>query len=172
MAKSSKEKPSTSGKNTPEAVNVQDKLILNGSDIVSIGESAELLVGGKNYNTAIISQIEGIKAPQFRAVSSIAFHKLLDEGRINASLARTVVEREYRRIDWEDPEISGDPEFLQKLVRNLGHTIAEEAAKESASDTKLIMLRTFINNIVDGFATSPEGIDQLRKRSVLVQAAI
>jgi pyruvate, water dikinase len=30
-------------------------------------------------------------------------------------------------------------------------------------------LRSFINNIVEGFAVSPEGIDQLRKRSVMVQ---
>ena len=34
------------------------------------------------------------------------------------------------------------------------------------------ILRTFINTVVEGFATSPEGIDQLRKRSVLVQTAI
>ncbi len=172
MAKSSKEKPSSSSQKTATATKVQEQLILNGSDIVSIGESAELLVGGKNYNTAIISQIEGIKAPQFRAVSSLAFHRLLDEGRINATLARAVVDREYRRIDWEDPEISGDPEFLQKLVRNLGHIIAEEAQSQTNSEAKPIKLRTFVNNIVDGFATSPEGIDQLRKRSVLVQAAI
>jgi phosphoenolpyruvate synthase (EC 2.7.9.2) len=33
-------------------------------------------------------------------------------------------------------------------------------------------LRSFINHVVEGFATSPEGIDQLRQRSVLVQAAI
>ncbi len=152
------------------------QLILNGADIVAVGEDAELLVGGKNYNTAIISQVPGIQAPQFRAVSSIAFHKVLDECKINASLVRSVVEREYRRIDWLDPEISGDSEFLQKLVRNLGLMVREESAAQAEKDGKpgagQVKLRTFINTVVEGFATSPEGIDQLRKRSVLVQAAI
>jgi pyruvate,water dikinase len=36
----------------------------------------------------------------------------------------------------------------------------------------MVKLRSFINNLVEGFAVSPEGIDQLRKRSVLVQVAI
>ncbi|WP_302608702.1 hypothetical protein, partial [uncultured Desulfovibrio sp.] len=46
---------------------IQKKLVLTGADIVSLGPEAELLVGGKNYNTALISQIEGIQAPYFRA---------------------------------------------------------------------------------------------------------
>ena len=177
MAKPSKEKsPSKTGKNAsaPDQTDVsalQELLILTGADIVAIGEEAELLVGGKNYNTAIISQIQGIRAPQFRAVSSIAFHKLLDETKINAPLTRAVVDREYKRIDWEDPEISGDPEFLQKFVRNLGKTVRSEYEAKSGSQS-LSKLRTFVNNVVEGFATSPEGIDQLRRRSVLVQAAI
>lgn len=165
MPKTSKDKKESSSK-------FDTKIILNGADIASIGESAELLVGGKNYNTAIISQIGGIKAPQFRAISSVAFHMLLDETKVNATVARAVVDREYRRIDWQDPEISGDPEFLQKLVRNIGQSIAEESLSSKVQGQKPIKLRTFINNVVDGFATSPEGIDQLRKRSVLVQSAL
>jgi pyruvate,water dikinase len=43
-----------------EALKAQ--LVLTGKDIVAIGEEAELLVGGKNYNTAIISTIDGIRA--------------------------------------------------------------------------------------------------------------
>ena len=187
MAKSTKaqsvassQKQSAPGKASPNpattaeatAKDVQVKLILDGADITALGDPAELLVGGKNFNTAIISQISGIQAPQFRAVSAVAFHKLLDETKVNATLARTIIDREYRKIDWEDPEISGDAEFLQKLVRNLGRMIHEESLSKSADDQKQIKLRTFINNIVEGFATSPEGIDQLRKRSVLVQAAI
>lgn len=164
------EKPKAKAKGKDESAEIAKKLILNGADIVAIGEEAELLVGGKNYNTAIISQVEGIQAPQFRAVSSIAFHKVLDECYINAATVRTVVDREYKRIDWQDPEISGDSEFLQKLVRTLGKIIRDESSGgKSQNKTKL---RTFIENVVEGFATSPEGIDQLRKRSVLVQAAI
>ncbi len=155
--------------------NAPDKskaLILTGADIVEIGLEAELLVGGKNYNTALISQIKEIRIPQFRAVSSLAFHRLLDETRINPALTRAVVDREYKRIDWEDPEISGNPGFLQKLVRNLGRSIRAECKAASDSGQPATKLRTFINNVVEGFATSPEGIDQLRKRSALVQAAI
>ena len=154
--------------NSGEAV--QKKLVLTGADIVGLGPDAELLVGGKNYNTALISQIEGIQAPHFRAISSLAFHRLLDETKVNGRVVRSVVDKEYGRIDWMDPEINGDPDFLQKFVRQLGKQ-SHDAAKASGEEAHT-KLRTFINNIVEGFATSPEGIDQLRKRSVLVQAAI
>ncbi|MDR2050991.1 MAG: phosphoenolpyruvate synthase [Deltaproteobacteria bacterium] len=147
------------------------KLILNGAEIVAMGEEAELLVGGKNYNTAIISQVPGVRAPHFRAVSSVAFHLVLDNCFINPAVVRAVVDREYKRIDWNDPEISGDSEFLQKLVRTLGKLIRDEGGAQDKGQSKT-KLRTFINNVVEGFATSPEGIDQLRRRSVLVQAAI
>ena len=172
MAKSSQEKSKTtsSDKDQTDVAALKQKRILTGADIVAIGEEAELLVGGKNYNTAIISQIAGIKAPQFRAVSSIGFHVLLDEAKINASLTRAVVDREYKRIDWEDPEISGDPEFLQKFVRNLGKAVQAEYEAKGGGQGQ-VRLRTFVNNVVEGFATSPEGIDQLRRRSVLVQAS-
>ncbi|MDR0339778.1 MAG: phosphoenolpyruvate synthase [Desulfovibrio sp.] len=172
MAKPAQEKSkSRSDKEQGDLTDIRQKIILTGADIVAIGEEAELIVGGKNYNTAIISQVQGIKAPQFRAVSSLAFHQLLDETRINAQLTRTVVDREYKRIDWEDPEISGDPEFLQKFVRNLGKAVRAESEKKGGEQGQ-VKLRTFINNVVEGFATSPEGIDQLRRRSALVQAAI
>ncbi len=142
-------------------------LVLAGADIVAIGEDAELVVGGKNYNTAIISQVHGIRAPQFRAISSIAFHKLLDETRVNAALIRATVDREYNSIDWNDAEVNNDPEYLKKFVRRIADKV-----KETAEKGTLVKLRTFVNNVVEGFATSPEGIDQLRKRSVLVQSAI
>ncbi|MFR0875756.1 MAG: hypothetical protein ACLSHC_15060 [Bilophila wadsworthia] len=68
-------------KNRQDEVPVEDllkRLVLTGADIVRIGEDAELLVGGKNYNTALISRVEG-RIPQFRAISSVAFHIVLDE---------------------------------------------------------------------------------------------
>jgi len=155
---------------TPERIEeIQKQLVLTGKDIVTIGEDAELLVGGKNYNTAIISTIAGVRAPQFRAVSSIAFHKLLDETRVNAALVRSTVDKAYDSTDWADPEINKDSEFLQKFVRKIAQDVKDLARKQEGT---LIRLRTFINNVVEGFAVSPEGIDQLRKRSVLVQAAI
>ena len=159
------------GNNDKESLDaIRQKLVLTGADIVALGEEAELLVGGKNYNTALISQIEGIQAPYFRAISSKAFHHLLDETKVSGRVVRSVVDKEYGRIDWNDPEINQDPDFLQKFVRQLGRQIHEAATAEAEQGhTKL---RTFINNVVDGFATSPEGIDQLRKRSVMVQAAI
>ncbi len=152
-----------------KAESLKTKLVLSGADIVAIGEEAELLVGGKNYNTAIISQVKSIRAPEFRAISSIAFHILLDETKVHASLVRSIVDKEYNSIDWNSEEINQDSEFLQKFVRRLGRKVREQSLDQSGTPIKL---RTFINNVVDGFATSPEGIDQLRKRSVLVQAAI
>ena len=165
-------KPST---NSAAAVGVEldalmKQMVLNGAEIVRIGIDAEMLVGGKNYNTALISQINGIQAPYFRAISSVAFHKLLEETKVIGKVVRSVVDKEYGRIDWNDPEINQDPDFLQKFVRQMGKLIREAAAAQG--DQAHTKLRSFINNVVDGFATSPEGIDQLRKRSVLVQSAV
>ena len=159
-----------SNEHAAKVAQLQKQLVLNGAEIVTIGEEAELLVGGKNYNTALISQVAGIRAPQFRAISSDAFHLLLDQTKVNATMIRSVVDKEYNRIDWGGAEINKDSEFLQKFVRRLGREVKEESARR-ASGTP-VKLRTFINNVVEGFATSPEGIDQLRKRSVLVQVAI
>lgn len=153
---------------TSEIEALKQKLVLTGEEIKKIGVEAELLVGGKNYNTAIISTIENVRAPQFRAISSVAFHKLLDETKVNASVIRRVVDKEYDAIDWNDSEVNKDPEFLRKFVRNLAKKIKEHPERNASQ----VKLRTFINNVVDGFATSPEGIDQLRKRSVMVQVAI
>lgn len=149
---------------------VDTRLMLTGADIVGIGSEAELLVGGKNYNTAIISRVQGVRIPQFRAISSLAFHKVLDEGRICAALVRTKVDEAYSNIDWSSEDVTKEQDFLPKFVRRLALEIQQRA--ESDSSLPQIRLRTFINNVVDGFASSQEGIDQLRKRSVLVQTAI
>lgn len=149
---------------------IRKQLVLTGADIVQLGASGEMLVGGKNYNTAIISQIKEIQAPHFRAISSVAFHHVLDESKVNSRLVRSMVDQEYGRIDWNDPVINQDPDYLQKFVHQLGKRVAD--AQKNSTETGSTKLRTFINNVIEGFATSPEGIDQLRKRSVMVQAAI
>ncbi|EFL49320.1 pyruvate phosphate dikinase PEP/pyruvate-binding [Solidesulfovibrio fructosivorans JJ]] len=159
----------TSAKKEGAAIDTATQIILTGADIVGMGEDAEILVGGKNYNTALISQIGGIRAPQFRAVSSVAFHRVLDETRVNAALIREMVNEGYRRVNWNDEEVNSDPEYMKNLVRDLADEVRAKLADATGSS---IVLRTFINNVVEGFATSPEGIDQLRKRSVLVQVAI
>ena len=152
-----------------KAESLKKKLVLNGSEIKQIGEEAELLVGGKNYNTAIISQVAGIRAPEFRAISSHVFHTLLDDTKVNAAVVRSTVDKEYNKVDWHSDEVNEDAEFLQSFVRDVGKKVREQSEKQSGTPIKL---RTFINNVVEGFATSPEGIDQLRMRSVLVQSAI
>ncbi|CCH47658.1 PEP/pyruvate-binding domain-containing protein [Pseudodesulfovibrio piezophilus] len=174
MAKTQK-KPVQKGANNAtlkaeaKAESLKEKLVLNGAEIELIGEDAELLVGGKNYNTAIISQIQGIRAPEFRAISSHVFHTILDDTKVNAAVVRATVDKEYNKIDWNSDEVNEDSEFLQHFVREVGKKIREQADKQSGTSIKL---RTFVNNVVEGFATSPEGIDQLRMRSVLVQSAI
>ena len=95
MAKTQKDQPAKASGATAEAkyapnADITKKIVQTGADIVQIGAEAELLVGGKNYNTAIISQVAGIRAPQFRAISSIAFHLLLDETKVNAALVRSI----------------------------------------------------------------------------------
>ncbi len=157
-------------KTTHTTDDLQKKLVLTGADIMAIGEIAETIVGGKNYNTAHIHEVPGVSTPQFRAISALCFHMVLDETSVNAALVRSLVDKEYARIDWNDPEINRDGEFLQKLVRNLGKEIRK--AHEAQPELTKIKLRTFVNNVVEGFATSQEEIDQLRKRSVLVQASI
>ncbi len=146
-------------------------LVLTGKDIVRIGPVAEYLVGGKNYNTAVISQLPGVRVPEFRAISAVAFHKLLDETKVNAPLIRSIVDSEYDKIDWNSADINADPDFLKKFVRRLAQKV-KKIQERSVQKTGFIKLRRFIENVVEGFAASPEGIDQLRKRSVLVQVAI
>ncbi|WP_419787874.1 PEP/pyruvate-binding domain-containing protein [Pseudodesulfovibrio sp.] len=173
MAKNQKKTAETAdaakGKVAAKTDTLTNKLVLNGADIKKIGAEAELLVGGKNYNTAIISQVAGIRAPEFRAISSIAFHVILDETKVNAAVVRSIVDKEYNSVDWKSDEVNQDSDFLQNFVRSVGKKIREQSEKQSGTPIKL---RTFVNNVVEGFATSPEGIDQLRKRSVLVQSAI
>ena len=157
------------GKENNGAENKQ-QIVLTGADIVQMGEDAELLVGGKNYNTAMISELEGIRAPQFRAISAQAFHRTLDETKVNASLIRSLVNKEYETIDWSSTEVNSDPDFLKSFVSKTAHKVRQSQEKGGANNQ--IRLRKFINNVVEGFAVSPEGIDQLRKRSVMVQVAI
>ncbi len=88
---------------------------------------------------------------------------------MNAAVVRATVEKEYNNVDWYSDEVNQDTEFLQNFVRELGKKVREQSTKQSGTPIKL---RTFVNNVVEGFATSPEGIDQLRQRSVLVQSAI
>lgn len=168
-AKTAAQAPVASAAASKAKDELKARLVLTGADIVAIGPDAELLVGGKNYNTAIISDVANIRAPQFRAISSIAFHKLLDETKVNAALVRSIVDKEYNNTNWGDEEINKDLHYLQKFVRRCAKKVKAEADKQTGTPIKL---RTFVNNVVDGFATSPEGIDQLRKRSVLVQTAI
>ncbi len=160
-------KKTGSGKNK-KIEKIKSQLVLNARDITDIGVEAELLVGGKNYNTAIMNTIENVRAPQFRAISAIAFHKLLDETKVNAAMIREAVDREFDSIDWNDENINKDSEFIRNFVRKLALKLKRNLKREGSQ----IKLRTFINNVVEGFAVSPEGIDQLRKRSVLVQVAI
>lgn len=150
---------------------IRKQLVLTGSDIITIGEDAELLVGGKNYNTALLGQIKEIKTPQFRAISSLAFHQILDETKVCAALIRSKVEEHYTHINWNNPEVVQDHEFLPKFVRNIASIIQYEL-DGNTNKLPLIRLRTFIEHVVDGFASSQENIDQLRKRSILVQCAI
>ena len=93
------------------------RFIMTGADIVRMGESAEMLVGGKNYNTALISRVEGIRTPQFRAIPATAFHVVLDESRVNASLVYEVVDRAMAEVDWTSPAVASDHSFFGSFVR-------------------------------------------------------
>ncbi|MFP4034190.1 MAG: PEP/pyruvate-binding domain-containing protein [Desulfovermiculus sp.] len=169
-SKAAEQKSPSPEQGTDMEAKTLNKLLLSGADIVHMGENAELLVGGKNYNTAIISELENIRAPQFRAISAKGFHRLLDETKVNAAVIRSVVDQEYKKVDWSGTEVNSDPEFLKTFVRQTAGRVRESQARSEGE--QLIRLRQFINNVVEGFAVSPEGIDQLRKRSVLVQVAI
>jgi pyruvate,water dikinase len=142
------------------------KIVLNGADIVQIGPDAELLVGGKNYNTAIISQVAGIRAPQFRAISSNAFHMLLDETKVNAALVRSIVDKEYNATDWNDDEVNRDIEFLRKFTRR----IAKRSRPSWPGTPAAHQARTFVNNVVEASPPAP-GHRPAAQRSVLVQAS-
>ncbi len=142
--------------------------IMTGADIVRMGEPAEMLVGGKNYNTALISRVEGIRTPQFRAIPATAFHVVLDECRVNAFLIYDVVDTAMAAVDWASPAVASDHGFFTNFVREAAAKVRTRSAGTSASTC----LRDFINQVVHGFAESREDIDRLRRRSMLVQTAI
>ena len=142
--------------------------IMTGADIVRMGESAEMLVGGKNYNTALISRVEGIRTPQFRAIPATAFQLVLDKSRVNAALIYQIVDAAMADVDWASPAVASDHTFFSTFVRRT----AEEVRKAMAGKSASTCLRDFINQVVNGFAESQENIDQLRRRSMLVQTAI
>ena len=79
--------------------------IMTGADIVRMGEPAEMLVGGKNYNTALISRVEGIRTPQFRAIPATAFQLVLDQSRVNAALIYQIVDAAMADVDWTSPPL-------------------------------------------------------------------
>ena len=142
--------------------------IMTGADIVRMGEPAEMLVGGKNYNTALISRVEGIRTPQFRAIPATAFQLVLDQSRVNAALIYQIVDAAMADVDWTSPAVASDHTFFSTFVRRTAEEIRKAMAGKSASTC----LRDFINQVVNGFAESQENIDQLRRRSMLVQSAI
>ncbi|MBQ8664440.1 MAG: PEP/pyruvate-binding domain-containing protein, partial [Mailhella sp.] len=142
--------------------------IMTGADIVRMGEPAEMLVGGKNYNTALISRVEGIRTPQFRAIPATAFHVVLDQSRVNASLIYQIVDAAMAEVDWTSPAVASDHTFFTSFVRRTAEDVRKAMAGKSASTC----LRDFVNQVVHGFAESQENIDQLRRRSMLVQTAI
>ena len=144
------------------------RFIMTGADIVRMGEPAEMLVGGKNYNTALISRVEGIRTPQFRAIPATAFHVVLDECRVNAFLIYDVVDSAMASVDWTSPAVASDHGFFTSFVREAAAKVRARSAGTSASTC----LRDFINQVVHGFAESRENIDRLRRRSMLVQTAI
>ncbi len=142
--------------------------IMTGADIARMGEAAEMLVGGKNYNTALISGVEGINTPQFRAIPATAFHTVLNESRVNASIVYDVVNKAVAEVDWASPAVASDHGFFAAFVRRTAAEVRQTSLGKSASTC----LRDFINQVVHGFAESRENIDQLRRRSILVQTAI
>ena len=63
-------------KNRQDEVPVEDllkRLVLTGADIVRIGEDAELLVGGKNYNTAGLKAFAFLSSAPFRPWRSTSY---------------------------------------------------------------------------------------------------
>ena len=123
MAKTQKkaaEKAEAKAKPAANNENLKQKLVLSGADIKKIGEEAELLVGGKNYNTAIISQVPGIRAPEFRAISSHAFHHILDETKVNAAVVRATVDKEYNNVDWHSDEVNQDFRISSEFCQDSG----------------------------------------------------
>ena len=64
---------------------LQRKLVLTGADIMTIGEVAETIVGGKNYNTAHIHEI-----PVDPGIFS--FNKGTDKRRVDRGFIQQLVE--------------------------------------------------------------------------------
>ena len=126
--------------------------IMTGADIVRMGEPAEMLVGGKNYNTALISRVEGIRSPQFRAIPATAFQLVLDQSRVNAALIYQIVDAAMADVDWTSPAVASDHTFFTTFVRRT----AEEIRKAMGFDenSRILLIST------EG-ATDPVGYERV-----------
>ena len=117
------------GTSSPEAIRKQ--LVLTGADIVQLGESAELLVGGKNYNTAIPYFERQLELERKQAHDIFAF---LPEGQ--------------RAAYWKEVEKSMNRLFLSNregVVVMGGGRVVETPAQDQSRSARLLYDASLLN---------------------------
>ena len=132
-------------------------------------KTQESSFGGKNINAARMYQTlqtAGIRVPEFRAVNALSFHRLLDETTVEGdTLIRLVTESDFaaKREDLHEEE-----GYTRKIAR--GYT--EAYLLEKRSDSGRVILRDFINFMLDKFEESQFTVDEIMFKSILIQTAI
>lgn len=131
-----------------ESRNLAEEMVLDASDIAKMGRDALTAVGGKNYNMAIINNIEGVRGAQYRAVTAHAYNQHLDTRFIDPSKMTEYVESaisEFNAADGlEQPTFIMNKGLEYKTANNEGEALEgrvtiREFIKDRIEKTKTIL---------------------------------
>ena len=99
--------PVITRKSLDEVHELIHKNVLTGEEIEELGRTGLGLVGGKNYNLAILENLEGVKTAAFCAVSATAYNKHLDNAMVDSVVLSQFLENaivEYGSQDLAQPK--------------------------------------------------------------------
>jgi len=123
--------------NTMEKDVIMQKNVLSGAEIEKLGRTGLELVGGKNYNLAILENLVGVNTAAFCAVSATAYNEHLDNANVDSVFLDQFVKKAIAEYGNQDLT---QPKFVYKKGRECRKVHSEGIPEENA-----ITIRQFIN---------------------------
>jgi len=124
---------------------VTQKNVLSGAEIEKLERTGLELVGGKNYNLAILENLVGVNTAAFCAVSATAYNKHLDNAIVDSVFLDQFVKKAI--AEYGSQELS-QPKFVYKKGRECRKVHSEGVPEENA-----ITIRQFINRKISDTKT-------------------
>ncbi len=124
--------------NAMEKSIIVQKNVLSGAEIEKLGRTGLELVGGKNYNLAILENLVGVNTAAFCAVSATAYNKHLDNAIVDFITLNQFIENAIAEYGSQD---LSQPKFVYKKGKEY-----RKVHSEGISGEKGITIRQFINS--------------------------